>query len=219
MTKGNKDFWEARYANKEGSVWGLNPIHTLVDYASLVDKRAKVLDLGMGEGRNALYFARMGFEVEGVDISETAIDRSLSYAKEMGLSLKAEVNHLTRYTIEENSYSLIIIANVLSFFKEEEIEHIIEKAKNGLVDGGLLYIHAFDRNDPGYEVNREKAQQISASTFYRPASDSYVHYFTREELEAYFEDYQMIKVSETYLLDVSHGEPHYHGTVEMVVRK
>ncbi|XXM72399.1 class I SAM-dependent methyltransferase [Lysinibacillus sphaericus] len=217
--QGNKHIWEHQYAKKEKNLWGLKPIDTLVEYASLVEQSGKVLDLGMGEGRNALYYAGKGFNVEGIDISETAVNRAISIAEDHGLRLEAKVNDLISLEIEENAYSVIILANVLTFFKDEEIKQVIDKAKKGLMEGGLLYINAFNTQDPSYEKNVMNAEKISDHTFYRSKSDSYIHFFTRKELESYFEGYQTIKVSESYLLDVSHGEPHYHGTVEMMVKK
>jgi tellurite methyltransferase len=217
--QGNKRLWEKQYAKEEKSLWGLNPIDTLVEYVSLVETSGKVLDLGMGEGRNALYFASKGSEAEGIDISETAVNRALDYAQENGLKLRAKVSDLISFEIEENAYSLIILANVLNFFKDEEIKQMIDNAKKGLMKGGLLYINAFDIHDPSYKKNVSRAERISDSTFYRAKSDSYIHFFTRKELESYFEGYQTIKTSESYLLDVSHGEPHYHGTIEMLVKK
>ncbi|WP_179884816.1 class I SAM-dependent methyltransferase [Bacillus sp. AFS015802] len=215
---GNKGIWENQYGKAEDHLWGLNPIQTLVDYSTLV-KKGKVLDLGIGEGRNALYFAGKGYEVEGVDISETAIERSLSNAQKAGVGLKAEVNDLTSIQIEENTYSLIILANVLNFFNDEQIKEILKKAKNGLVEGGLIYINAFGVNDPSYDKNVRNAERVNDFTFYRPKSDTYIHFFTLRELAHHFEGYQNIKASETFMLDMSHGEPHYHGIVETVYKK
>jgi tellurite methyltransferase len=217
--QGNKYIWENKYTKEETTLWGLKPIDTLVDYVSIVEPSGKVLDLGMGEGRNALYFASKGFEVEGIDISETAVNRALTAAEDHGLLLKAKVIDLISLEIEEKAYSLIILANVLNFFKDEEIKQLIDKAKKGLMKGGLLYINAFTIQDPSYEKNVSGAERISSNTFYRVKSDSYIHFFTRDELDGFFEEYQTIKVSESYLLDVSHGEPHYHGTIEMMVKK
>jgi tellurite methyltransferase len=42
---GNKGIWENQYDQTEGSLWGLKPIQTLVDYSALV-KEGKVVDLG-----------------------------------------------------------------------------------------------------------------------------------------------------------------------------
>jgi tellurite methyltransferase len=215
---GNIGIWENQYAKVENNLWELNPIETLVDYSDLV-KKGKVLDLGIGEGRNALYFASKGYEVEGVDISETAIKRSLTHAQAKGLAIKAEVNNLISFQIEENAYSLIILANVLNFFNDDEIKEIVNKAKKGLIQGGLIYINAFDVNDPSYEKNVRNAQKISEFTFYRPKSDTFIHFFLKKELDHYFEGYQKIKASETYMLDIGHGDPHYHSIIEMLYKK
>lgn len=66
----NSSFWEKAY-REVVSLWGLEPDHLLKDYARLIPK-GMVLDLGIGEGRDALFLAKMGYEVEGIDISETA---------------------------------------------------------------------------------------------------------------------------------------------------
>jgi len=53
-----------------------SPSQFLVDNISLLP-RGKALDMAMGSGRNAIYLANNGFEVEGVDISKNAVDSAL----------------------------------------------------------------------------------------------------------------------------------------------
>lgn len=79
--------WEEAYRDVE-SLWGLKPDFELAEYADLVPK-GKVLDLGIGEGRNALFFAKKGYEVEGFDMSQTAVDRRIERAKNSNLKLSA----------------------------------------------------------------------------------------------------------------------------------
>jgi len=45
----------------------------------------------MGEGRNAIFIAERGFDVEGVDISKTAVDRCLQLDKERNVVINAQV--------------------------------------------------------------------------------------------------------------------------------
>lgn len=55
------------------------------------------LDLGCGEGRDSLYLAKQGFEVTGVDVSRTALDKARSRAQAAGvepLFLERDVTHL-----------------------------------------------------------------------------------------------------------------------------
>ena len=56
--------------------------------------RGRVLDIAMGSGRNAIYLASLGFEVEGVDISPEAIKDSIEAARSVGVNVKARVADL-----------------------------------------------------------------------------------------------------------------------------
>jgi len=58
--------------------------------------RGHALDVAMGTGRNAIYLAKMGFEVEGVDTSYQAIEEALARAREVGVSIKTRVEDLER---------------------------------------------------------------------------------------------------------------------------
>lgn len=73
-------FWEERYAHRP--VWSGNPNKVLVDVISgMLPGRA--LELGAGEGADALWLASQGWEVTGVDISATAVERARSHAADL----------------------------------------------------------------------------------------------------------------------------------------
>ncbi|MEI5908164.1 class I SAM-dependent methyltransferase [Bacillus spongiae] len=215
---GSKEIWNKKYS-EVNQLWGLKPKATLTQYVNLISKEGKVLDLGMGEGRNALYLASLGFEVQGVDISDKAIQRCNRFAKEKGLLIDSHVRDLREFKIEKQSYSLIILSNVLNFFNDMEISEILHKAKNGLIAGGLIYINTFDISDPGYEKHKEKYKEISTNTFLNPITKNSMHYFTKSELEDHFNGYKPITSSQTFSLDLGHGEPHYHGIIELLLQK
>nr|MDT0667089.1 class I SAM-dependent methyltransferase [Micromonospora sp. DSM 115978] len=70
--------WDVRYAGTD-LLWSVEPNQFVVqETAHLPAGRA--LDLGCGEGRNALWLAERGWAVTGVDFSQTAIDRARSIA-------------------------------------------------------------------------------------------------------------------------------------------
>ena len=213
-----KTHWNKKYS-EVNQLWGFKPKGTLVQYNSLIPKKGKILDLGVGEGRNALYFSSIGFDVEGVDISEKAIERCKINAEEAKLDIRASVGDIRNIHIQERSYSLIILSKVLNFFNDNEIKNIMRNVKNGLVDGGLIYIDVFDVSDPAYEKSKNQYEEVSVNTFYHPKIKSHMHYFTMTELESHFKGYNTIKLSQTYSLDLGHGEPHFHGTIETLIQK
>ena len=76
--------------------------------------RGRTLDVAMGTGRNAIYLAKMGFEVEGVDTSSQAIEEALVHAQEEGVSIQTRVEDLKKIPyIDEEAYDLVICFNYL----------------------------------------------------------------------------------------------------------
>lgn len=76
-------FWEDRYASAD-QVWSGKVNHALVQVVSdLTPGRA--LDLGCGEGGDAIWLAQQGWHATGVDISETAVGRATAAARAAGL--------------------------------------------------------------------------------------------------------------------------------------
>ena len=78
--------WDERYAGSE-LLWSAEPNRFLVaETAGLTPGRA--LDLACGEGRNAVWLARRGWQVTGVDYSEVAIEK----ARRLASARKANVD-------------------------------------------------------------------------------------------------------------------------------
>lgn len=209
--------WEKAY-REVILLWGLQPDHLLIKYAKLIPK-GKVLDLGIGEGRNALFLAKMGYEVEGIDISETAIERCAKRAKDANLRVNARVEDLRRLDIPPSKYSLIIAAWVFQFLRKSEVKEVITKIKNGLRKDGLVYIGTFSLDDPGYKKAKQNLKVVEQNTFYSKKQDIYINYFTKEEILSLFADFKIIYYADGMELDISHGKPHYHGFIEYMGEK
>ena len=161
----------------------------------------------------------MGYDVHGIDISQTAIERCIERAENADLEVKAEVRDLREVYIPQGRYSLIIAAWVLNFFKKTEAEKIVWKIKNGLKKDGLVYIGIFSLDDPGFERISKDSEAVEENTFYSSKKDSFIHYFTKEEALSLFADFKTIRYVEGTGLDLAHGEPHDHGSIEYMGQK
>ena len=112
------------------------PARLLVDNMELLPT-GRVLDVAMGTGRNAVYLAKKGFAVEGVDISPEAVRSALDQAREAGVTLKARVADLeSDYHIEKSAYDVIICFNYLQ-------RSLITQIKDGLRIGGIVVYETF----------------------------------------------------------------------------
>ncbi|MEU6859251.1 class I SAM-dependent methyltransferase [Glycomyces sp. NPDC046736] len=132
------EFWEEHYASKD-RVWSgrVNPV--LADFtAGLTPGRA--LDLGCGEGGDAVHLAAAGWQVTAVDVSATALARTREHAQAAGLAdaITTERHDLTDYT-PEGPYDL-----VSAQFLQTPIEFprplTLRRAADALAVGGLLLV-------------------------------------------------------------------------------
>lgn len=211
------NIWENAYQNAK-QLWGPNPDFRLLQYFDLIDK-GRVLDLGIGEGRNSIPFAANGFHIDGVDTSETALSRcreTFSGLNAMGDFVNCD---LRKYDIKKDNYNLIIAASVLNFFKKSDIDILIQKIKDGLKDDGLIYLTVFSTLEPRYSMLNISQKQVEKNTFYIEERNFHVHYFTQKEISEYFSDFKLICLFEGMEYDTSHGDPHYHGCIDFVARK
>ncbi len=94
--------YDARYA-QPGWYWGTRPTglarEVLRVLRSLPRRPRTLIDLGCGEGRDSVYFARNGLRVEGVDISRVGIDKASRRAARLGLSLRFHVGDIRSFRL------------------------------------------------------------------------------------------------------------------------
>ena len=84
--------WNARYLESE-QIWSGNPNAALVrEVAGLTPGTA--LDLGCGEGADAIWLARQGWQVTGVDVSDVALDRARQHADAVGVRVEFVLDDL-----------------------------------------------------------------------------------------------------------------------------
>jgi SAM-dependent methyltransferase len=79
----DKAFWDARYAGAD-AIWSGNPNPVLVDEAADLPP-GRALDIGSGEGADAIWLAGRGWTVVGLDVSDVALERSAAHAAAAGV--------------------------------------------------------------------------------------------------------------------------------------
>jgi len=101
----DRAYWEERYG-APGLTWTGNPNAVLVQEATdLAPGRA--LDIGSGEGGDAVWLAGRGWSVTGVDISQNALDKARERAEALGLTVTWEQHDLLDWTPQPQSFDLV----------------------------------------------------------------------------------------------------------------
>ncbi len=135
MSLKDKEKWNAKY-DSSTCLAGREPSRWLVDHADLLDGRGKALDIAMGEGRNTLFAASLGYEAWGVDISDIGVSRAQSLARENKLIIHTQIADLDHFKIDEDAYDLIICFYFLD-------RRLFEGIQKGLKAGGILVFETF----------------------------------------------------------------------------
>ena len=93
MTQKDQEKWDSKYDTAE-FIAGKLPCKWLTENSELLSGRGRALDLAMGEGRNAVYLAALGYEVQGVDISTVGTDKAKILAKQKNVNISIEISDL-----------------------------------------------------------------------------------------------------------------------------
>jgi tellurite methyltransferase len=123
--------WDERYA--AGSyAERRHPTALLADWLAALP-RGRALDVACGAGRNALFLAAHGFEVDAIDISATGLEQARGKAREAGLEIHWHEADLDRgaVALPEHRYDLIV---VVRYIDSELMPTLIDR----LEDGGYL---------------------------------------------------------------------------------
>lgn len=132
------DYWEAHYAERERIWSGRVNAHFAAVVADLPPGRA--LDLGCGEGGDAVWLAERGWHVTAVDISDTAMGRAGEEARTRGVSERIEFQrHDLSDSFPEGTYDLVS-AQFLHSTVRLERPQVLRHAADAVARGGYLVI-------------------------------------------------------------------------------
>ena len=98
--------WDARYSDRDGAMWSGRPNGRLVaEVAALTPGRA--LDVGCGEGADAIWLARRGWTVTAIDISDVAVSRARQAAERAGAAVRWVAGDVLQIPFPARSFDLV----------------------------------------------------------------------------------------------------------------
>ncbi|HHT9133026.1 MAG TPA: class I SAM-dependent methyltransferase, partial [Candidatus Tripitaka californicus] len=130
--------WEERYATPE-YVYGKEPVEFLKENVEFLPK-GRAIVLAMGEGRNAVFLAQRGFEVEGVDISTNALEKARRLALEKGVDVRAFQADLDSYQLPSQGYDVVACFYYLQ-------RGLIPHMKAALKPGGMIIMETYTKDN------------------------------------------------------------------------
>ena len=160
MSKIEKQNWDERFSSAE-YVYGINPNVFLKDQLANLSP-GRLLMLGEGEGRNAIYAAKKNWQVDAVDFSDQARLKALKLASKENVNINYIISNLNDYQIESNFYDAIGI--IFVHLDKPEVEKIFASAKEALKKGGVIICEVFSKNQLGKTSGGPKVADLLYST-------------------------------------------------------
>lgn len=150
MRKDLVPFWVKAYQEYDTVTFSVEPNTTVTEFEHLMNNPSKVLDVGCGEGQNAIYLARQGHLVDAFDLSEHGIAKLKHRCELSHTQINAFIADLTAYQFEQY-YDLIICFGTLHFVTKNDWRQFIQNAKAHTNIGGIHIMQIFTDSVPASE--------------------------------------------------------------------
>lgn len=178
--------------------WGREPsrlAERTVEYLPSDPAGLRIIDIGAGEGRDAVFFADRGFEVTAVDISPAGLEKAHRLAGERGVELTTMRADANEFDFPQ-PMDVVFSSGAVQFIRPEVRNRQFGRFQRRTNTGGVHAIFAFvDHPDipPAPDTS----------------DDQYL--FGRNELQGYYENWETLHSGEIIFDDDSGGIPHKHA--------
>ena len=129
------EVWNERYG-ADSYLFGKEPCLSLRNNVQYL-KKGRTLDVAMGEGRNSVFLAKEGFQVEGVDCSSKGIEKAKALAAANQVSIDAKSQNLDFFLMPLMKYESVL----MTYYKP--MPRFFSEIRRGLVHGGTVLIEAY----------------------------------------------------------------------------
>ncbi|MGB0384940.1 MAG: class I SAM-dependent methyltransferase [Ardenticatenaceae bacterium] len=165
--------WDDRYG-RDGLVYQ-EPVAFLRDHVHLLPKRGKALDVAAGAGRNGIYLAEVGYEVDLVDVSAVGLQKAQDMASQRQVRISTIVADLNELALPEEEYDLIV-----SFYYLQR--DLIPRLKRALKPNGVIVFETFTIE----QLTLKQAKKMRRA-----------YLLEKEELKKLFADFSIVTYRET----------------------
>lgn len=146
------EYWETKF-KKEGTAWSFEPSDSALIALGIFQANNinKILIPGVGYGRNAKLFLDKGFDITGIEISQTAID----LAKENGLNYKVYSGSVTSMPFDTDFYDGVFCYATIHLLNKAERKAFLTACYKQLRNNGIMVFTVISTASNMYGTGRK----------------------------------------------------------------
>jgi SAM-dependent methyltransferase len=210
-------FWDARYA--QGLVYGTEPTSVARQLVPVLraHKVRRLLEAGCGSGRDAVFYAREGFEVTGSDISAQALHRARQRAATEGLQASFLVDDLVETQFPAGTFDAAIAIHLVHLQPEDGRRAMVNQLWRLTRDAGLIVMANYSTREAGFDTWQ---RHIEPNSRIDPKG-KVIHFFDEDDLRALLPParFEILTLEEVDLAEVPDSGPVSHREWLAVARK
>lgn len=181
--------------------------------------KGKVLDIGSGNGRNSIFLAKNGFQVEAIDKNKEYVQKLKKFSEKERLPIKTKLADVKNLKLKEDYYSLILSVAILDFLRIYEFKKLIPKIKKSLKVDGIFYLVVFSIKDPAFKKCKKELKMVGKNTFYLPQLKTFRHFFEKKEMLSLLKGFRVLKIETKKIKDINNKKSHFHQIIRITVKK
>jgi len=136
----SSQFWDERYSGEQ-LAYGEAPNGFLASVTGRFPSSGRALDIGAGEGRNALFLASCGLDVLAVDQSSVGMRKAERLARERGLGLRTQAVDLSDFDAEPESFD--VVSSIFVHLPASLRSAVHQRIRSWLRPGGVFVLEAY----------------------------------------------------------------------------
>ncbi len=211
--------YDKQYAEVD-ALFGTEPESTLAPYLQRLPASLPVLDIGAGQGRNALYLSGAGIDVHALEPSPVAAAAISRAAEQNDLPLKLFTETFERFTPPLDRYGGILAFGIWPDIPWPAIHQLTTSINRWSGPGTLVWATGFTIEDPAYSRNKAAWTAIGPHSYQNPEGGVRTYFEPGQVLDL-FTGYEALHHWEGLGPEHRHGDapPERHGRFETVLLK
>ena len=200
MSKGfanPRETWDARFSSDE-YIFGTEPNVWLAQHADLFKPGMRVLAVADGEGRNSVWMAQQGLQVDAFDISPVGIEKAKKLATQQGVEVNFSIHGVEDYPWTTGDYDAVV-AIFIQFADPDTRATLFKRMKSALKPDGVILLQGYTPKQLEYKTG---------------GPPNLSHLYTEELLQAAFGDLDVSELT-SYEQVLTEGTQH-HGQSALI---